>query len=465
MMTPTRLLSTLFLAHAHAFSSSSTPSSDSSSTPSSDSSSPASHLLGVTFGSSVTDATPMQKHMMPDKGLSSAGAVCLDGSDAGFYFSAATSSASASSWQIYFEGGGWCYDENDCWGRSQGQLGSSKDWPPTVGAGGIMSSDCNVNPTFCSFNRVYLKYCDGNSFSGDRTEPVRVVGPTAGATPKPLYFRGRRILDAVLDTLAAKHGLTNATDVLLTGCSAGGLATYLHTDYVGKRLATIAPRLARYKAAPISGFFLRHANIYRAQVYPTEMKYIFEMSNASYGVNAACVAAQPPESKWECNFAESAFAFTVAPIFPLNSALDSWQTACIFASAIPDGFPAQNNTDNGECNALDGWTACAADPEKCNASGIETMNGYMQDFASIMKGKATYFRPGNGAFIHSCHTHCEAQNDAMFMGFAVANVTMRQAVAAWWAADRHAPASEHSYSACAYKESTPHMCNPTCAAA
>ena len=83
--------------------------------------------------------------------------------------------------------------------------------------------------------------------------------------------------------------------------------------------------------------------------------------------------------------------------------------------------------------------------------------------AAIMGHKATYSKPGNGAFVHSCHTHCEAQSDAMYTGFAVGNVTMRQAVAAWWAAHADAPAAAHSYSACAYKESVPHMCNPTCA--
>ena len=31
-------------------------------------------------------------------------------------------------------------------------------------------------------------------------------------------------------------GLNKATDVLLTGCSAGGLATYLHADHVASLL-------------------------------------------------------------------------------------------------------------------------------------------------------------------------------------------------------------------------------------
>ena len=199
------------------------------------------HLNGVTFGSESPSA--MNLVMMPDKGLKGMGAVCLDGSDAGFYFSPASDAAFNSSWQIYFEGGGWCYDELDCWERSFNNLGSSLEWPKTAQAGGIMSSDCTVNPSFCKFNRVFLAYCDGDSFAGNRDSPVEVKG-TDGKL-KPLYFRGRRILDAVLATLKSDFGLEGASDVLLTGCSAGGLATYLHTDYVHAQLSRLAPELRR----------------------------------------------------------------------------------------------------------------------------------------------------------------------------------------------------------------------------
>ena len=63
----------------------------------------------MTFGASVTASggTPMQLHMMPDKGLKGAGAVCLDGSDAGFYFAPATNPKNKNDWQLYFQGGGW----------------------------------------------------------------------------------------------------------------------------------------------------------------------------------------------------------------------------------------------------------------------------------------------------------------------------------------------------------------------
>ena len=94
-----------------------------------------------------------------------------------------------------------------------------------------------------------------------------------------IYFRGKRLLRAALDDLSNK-GLKNATEVILTGCSgmcafacmfiyyfhafsllppfllraptspAGGLATYLHADYVRSYLS---PQTAPLKAIADAG--------------------------------------------------------------------------------------------------------------------------------------------------------------------------------------------------------------------
>ena len=40
--------------------------------------------------------------------------------------------------------------------------------------GGVMSSDCSVNPTFCGWNAVFLKYKDGASFASNRVDPIAV---------------------------------------------------------------------------------------------------------------------------------------------------------------------------------------------------------------------------------------------------------------------------------------------------
>ena len=63
-----------------------------------------------------------------------------------------------------------------------------------------------------------------------------------------LHFKGFLILQAILDSLMTK-GLSKADEVILTGCSAGGLATYLHADYV----ASVIPQSAKYHAIPDAG--------------------------------------------------------------------------------------------------------------------------------------------------------------------------------------------------------------------
>jgi len=402
--------------------------------------------------------TVMKLHMMSDEGLSGRGAVCLDGSDAGFYFAPASDPKNANDWQIYFQGGGWCYDKMDCWGRSNTGLGSSKEWKSTSAMDGIMSDNCDSNPDFCNFNRVHLVYCDGNSFSGDRDEPVVVTG--LDGKQKKLYFRGKRILDAVLSKLLTM-GLDKAENVLLTGCSAGGLATFLHTDYVHNFLKSAGVPVKKFKSAPISGFFLLHETVEGKPVYAKQMQEIFNLANSTGGLNANCIAALKEEDAWMCNFAQYAYMYTESPIFPLNSALDSWQTGCIYASELTPGFPDQKNTDNGECGAVKSYGPCLNNLEKCSKEEMTTMNQYILDFNQIMQGSGTYSKDGNGAFINSCHMHCEAQGGE-WNTIKIGSMTIQQAFSKWWHS-KDESAAEHSYGSCLYHtDSSPHRCNPTC---
>jgi hypothetical protein len=232
------------------------------------------------------------------------GAVCLDGTPGALYFAPATDPALSTTWVLFFEGGGWCYTEADCEARSKGDSGGSSGYKPTmdVATMGIFSTDPALSPDFAGANHVYMKYCDGNSFAGDRETPVKTA---TGAT---LHFRGRRILDAVLETLATdSFGLSKATDVLLSGCSAGGLSAILHADAIGDSLATrIAPAtLRRFKVVPDSGFFLDSPNAEALEVFGPQMKAAFELANATGGLNAACVAKHVSSGDiWKCNMAQ-----------------------------------------------------------------------------------------------------------------------------------------------------------------
>lgn len=94
------------------------------------------------------------------------------------------------------------------------------------------------------------------------------------------------------------------------------------------------------------------------------------------------------------------------------------------------------------------------------------MNVYISDFLRTIELADTFRKPGNGAFIHSCHTHCEAQTTADYTKFAVDGVTIQQAVSKWWNAPEEDPAAMHVYKPCQYKTGTgKHECNPTCGGA
>ena len=395
----------------------------------------------------------LHKHLMTDK--VAGGAVCLDGSPGGFYFGKGSDSHTKD-WVIYFAGGGWCYNERDCLHRSYTGFGSSSGWSSSAGDDGLYSQSCRDNPGFCEFNFVYVGYCDGNSFSGDRTEPIVVDGTH-------LWSRGHRIVDAVIDTLYEQYGLGAAENLLVSGCSAGGLAAYLHADYVNERVRALAPGLMRVKAAPVSGFFLDHTNVKGVDVYPAQMKYVFEMTNAT--VNSDCVAAVPAGEEWKCNMAPRVYPYIKTPIMVLNSAMDSWQSNCILGSATVPGFPNQAGAENGLCSAVPGYDKCLLDPEKkCSAGQVPAVNNYIDSFMAAMRAAPTFTKPGNGAFVHSCFAHCEAQSSHHFKTIEVDGVRMRDALAKWWHDPVTTPASSHTYLPCYLTEGDvpSRRCNPTC---
>ena len=95
--------------------------------------------------------------------------MCLDGSPPGYYWKEATGNATKK-WIIHQEGGGWCFNEELCLSRSKTRLGSSTQFARELSfmKSGFMARDCLTNPVFCEYNVLYLPYCDGCSFSGNR---------------------------------------------------------------------------------------------------------------------------------------------------------------------------------------------------------------------------------------------------------------------------------------------------------
>ncbi|KAF3778908.1 Pectin acetylesterase 5 [Nymphaea thermarum] len=96
---------------------------------------------------------------------------------------------------------------------------------------------------FFNWNRVKLRYCDGASFAGDDEHEVK--------DGSKLFFRGLKIWQEIMNELLSK-GLADAQKALLSGCSAGGLATFLHCD----DFQSLLPKDATVKCLADGGFFL-----------------------------------------------------------------------------------------------------------------------------------------------------------------------------------------------------------------
>ncbi|WJX37579.1 [Wnt protein] O-palmitoleoyl-L-serine hydrolase [Trifolium repens] len=166
------------------------------------------------------------------------GVVCLDGSPPAYQFDKGFGDG-VNNWLIFLEGGGWCDTTEDCLNRILPTgMGSSTNMFPKNFTG-MTSNERSLNPYFYNWNRVYVHYCDGSSFTGNNFDPVH-----------KLHYKGAKIFNVVVKDLLAK-GMKNASNALLSGCSAGGLAAILNCDKFRSLLSTST----RVKCVSDAGYF------------------------------------------------------------------------------------------------------------------------------------------------------------------------------------------------------------------
>ena len=136
----------------------------------------------------------------------------MDGTLSAYYYQPGIGE-NATRFIIYLEGGGECTTNSSCTSHLDSVLGSSKYFPATVSMPYFLTDDATENPNFASWAHVYVPYCSQDLFSGQVTQP--------SANTWGLYFSGHLIFKAILDSLEQTSGITKATDVILTGASAG----------------------------------------------------------------------------------------------------------------------------------------------------------------------------------------------------------------------------------------------------
>lgn len=254
-------------------------------------------------------------------------AKCLDGSPPIYYYRKGDSTGSEK-WIIYFEGGAWCTSEEDCYKRSLDYLGTSKNLPESMDLNwDYFQNDERLNPLMHNWNKVYIHYCDGGSFSGNAEFTYK---PTNSSTETKLYFKGKNIINAVFEDLKTNQGLYQATDVVISGSSAGGLTTFLHLDYIAEMLNPNS----KIVGLPDGGYFLDFEG---SPQYHSKMIWNFNIMNSKSGVDSKCIRNYILEPS-KCIFAENVLPFIRTPIFILQSNFDSWQKDNIYGGNDEEGF-------------------------------------------------------------------------------------------------------------------------------
>lgn len=290
-----------------------------------------------------------------------------------------------------------------CLERSRTRRGSTRFMNKLEVFSGILSDDPAMNPDFYNWNRVKLRYCDGASFGGDSEY-------RDGSTV--LFFRGQRIWDAIIVDLFSK-GFLLAQKVFLSGCSAGGLATFLHCD----DLAQLIPPTASIKCMSDAGFFLDVRDISGNNTISPFFQSVVLLQGVQVNLHATCVSSQ--DNPYQCFFPQYALPYIRTPYFILNSAYDVYQFHHIF---VPPSADLRGH-----------WNRCKLNPAACTTDEINILQGFR--YKMLLALKSFEGSANGGMFINSCFAHCQSElQETWFAPNSprVNNKTIAMAVGDWY---------------------------------
>ncbi|KMZ72025.1 pectin acetylesterase, family CE13 [Zostera marina] len=329
------------------------------------------------------------------------GAVCLDGSPPAYHFSAGFDRG-VDNWLVFLEGGGWCATPNSCLDRKNTRLGSSKYMATSLSFSGILSKNPHSNPNFFNWNKVKVRYCDGSSFTGD----VEEVDPET-----KLHYRGGRIFDAVIDNLK-EIGMKNAENVMLSGCSAGGLAAILQCDH----FRDIMPGRTNVKCLADAGYFINTKSIDGTKNIENFYRRVVGTHQSAKNLPRSCTSKM---NSGLCFFPENVVSEIRTPLFLLNAAYDSWQIKNILAPGVSDPHGT--------------WHNCKVNINHCSSDQLHIMQGFRSDFLKAVEnvGRSS----SKGMFIDSCYAHCQSgTQETWFAGGSpvVAKSSISKAVGDWY---------------------------------
>lgn len=349
-------------------------------------------------------------------------ATCNDGT-AGVYVLRPGAGAAANRWVISLEGGGECYDQASCSNRAATMpvLVSSASYQTNpasaFGQSGLLGVTPGANPDFFDASIVQVRYCSSDDWSGAKAS-TSAFNPN---DPTTWNFQGRAILNSVIADLEANHGLSSATEVMLTGQSAGGVGTFVNTNPVAK----LIPSTARFIAYSDAGFGNLVGNFLATGQPPNYVDTVstsnqiakripaLALWNGSGDPVCSAASASDPMSQINCYSGQTLLAPTTGSItLPMLVSVSEEDTNQLGTSGVPS-----KDTTSG------------------NLSGPEM--GYVSYFASKMRTNLAATNGNVSLFSPDIFIHVEATDPAFFntpVSFPSGSLTLQQGVGAWYKA-------------------------------
>lgn len=368
--------------------------------------------------SKVYGATERMKVIYLDENeTAERGSYCLNGAIPAYYFKKGTK---LDKWILAFQGGEWCQNLNDCVHKTTTTfLHAEKD---------DSKNDLSVfkTPEFKDYNHVVFHHCDAGLSMGDRDHPIIHKGVK-------LFFRGRRIIDHVLDDLKNKTTFSSAEEVMITGGSGGGQATFIAADYLASQMPKSVVKLG---GVPMSGWYPMSA--------PSQ-KEGFLLHNMTAAIVPRCRKKFPANEQWKCIHSDVAYQYSTTPMFVVQL-LDY------------HGISALGK------RTLSAWHKCLFNNQSsCGATGIENLEGYLESVVLGLNASNKFFQKSEGGFVSSCTKHTFYSKDE-YRHYARDGVTIEQAVTRWWdnLGSEKREKKGKWYLPCKLHKSYPHQCEHSC---
>ncbi|KNA03385.1 hypothetical protein SOVF_209710, partial [Spinacia oleracea] len=209
-------------------------------------------------------------------------------------------------------------------------------------------------------------------------------------------------------------GLARAEKAFLSGCSAGGLAVFLHCDNFSKFL----PRNATVKCLSDAGFFLDVKDVSMNETIRTLYHDVVTLQGVEQNLDQNCTSSLTDpklcffpqhnlgvEQNLDqnctssltdpklCFFPQHNLGFIKNPMFILNSAYDMWQFYYILVPSLAD--PRKE------------WKYCKYNISACTESQMKIL----QDFRlAMLEASYSFYKhsTSGGMFINSCFAHSQS---------------------------------------------------------